>query len=211
MAIEVEAKFRADGPRPLDELARAATLGDAGLGAATSVHEVDRYLDTADGRIGAARWACRLRSRAGTVTVSLKGPAAAASGSWLHHRPEVEGPATASLDPADWPQSEARATVDRLRAGGSLVERFRLDQRRVERQVVLDGAVFGTLSLDHAVVRRGDRRAGDLWVVELEVGGDDDGAGGPALARLADALARWPGLHPDPTTKLEHAVELLER
>lgn len=206
MALEVEAKFLADGPWSLDVLASAPTIAGAHLGPARTVDETDRYLDTADGRIGASRWACRLRSREGRVVVSLKGPAEGPSGSWLHHRPEVEGPATASLDPRDWPRSDARALLDRLRGDAPLVESFRLEQRRTERRVEIDGRGLGTLSLDRAAVHRDGRTAGELFVVELEL---DAAPAGDALDRLAAALRLTPGLRPDPKTKLEHALELL--
>ena len=50
------------------------SLGRAVLGPARTVDETDRYLDTDDGRLAAALWACRLRSREGTTRISLKGP-----------------------------------------------------------------------------------------------------------------------------------------
>lgn len=211
MAAEVEAKFLADGPGPLASLAAAPTLGDATLGPSRTVDEVDRYIDTADGRLAGAGWACRLRERAGSVRVSLKGPPDAATGGWLHRRPEIEGPAAASLDPDTWPESEARARLDRMREGRRLVERLRLVQRRTERAVTIRGKLLGTLSLDE--VRAG--RAGGvltdptLFVVELElsVAPDDDAA--VALDGMAAALGRRDGLRPDPRTKLEHALDLI--
>lgn len=206
MALEVEAKFLADGPGPLDSLASASEIGVARLGAPRTVDETDQYLDTADGRIGDSRWACRLRSREGAVVVSLKGPAEGPSASWLHHRPEVEGLATASLDPADWPETRARALVDGLRGGAPLVERFRLVQRRTERGVTYEGRRIGTLSLDRAAVEVDGRRAGELFVVELELNGSGAAAD---LEQLAGALERVPGLRPDARTKLEHALELI--
>ncbi len=208
MPTEVEAKYRAGGPEPLVALATMTRLGEASLGPARTADEVDRYLDTADGRLAAALWACRLRSRDGAIRASLKGPAEAGSGGWLHRRPEVEGPATGSLDPGRWPASDARALVDELRGGAALEERLRLRQRRIERTVLRPGGMerLGTLSLD-AVQIGGDR---ELFVVELElaVPADDDAM--HALSDLAEALARHPGLEPDPRTKLEHALEWLD-
>ena len=74
MPTEVEARFRAESAEPLAELAGRARLGRARLGSPRTVDETDRYLDTIDGRLAAARWACRLRSREGTTRISLKGP-----------------------------------------------------------------------------------------------------------------------------------------
>src|SRR5207237_9751250 len=97
------------------------------LGAAETFLEVDRYVDTRDGRLAAARWACRLRRRARRHLISLKGPAADASGEHggtlggaLHRRQEIEGPAGAGLDPRGWPESPARSRLLELKGGYQL-------------------------------------------------------------------------------------------
>ena len=209
MPTEVEAKFRADGPEPLSLLASLATLGHASLGAAATATEVDRYLDTPDNRLAAASWACRLRSRDADLRVSLKGPAEPTSGAWLHRRPELEGPATESLDPGEWPESEARDFLDDLRQGESLEERFELRQRRTERTVTVEEAALGVLSLDAVDIRSNGRRLGELFMVELELVGENDAEDARHLERLAEALEQRSGLRADPRTKLEHALELL--
>ena len=208
MPPEVEAKLIARDVAPLDALATEATLDAAVLGPARTLDEVDRYLDTADGRLDSVRWACRLRLREGVVRVSLKGPAMAPSQGWLHRRPEEEGPATDSVDPANWPMSDARAHLERLTGGTPLVERLRLAQRRTERSVVLDGRPVGTLSLDRVRIGRAAQDAGELFIVELELV-HADALPMERLRRLGDALAARPGLLPDERTKLEHALERL--
>jgi inorganic triphosphatase YgiF len=206
--LEVELKFRATGPEPLEALRGAATLGEAALGAPAAFDELDRYLDTADLRLAAQRWACRLRTREKTTIVSLKGPALAAAGSpsaaALHRRPELEGPATADADATAWPASAARDRLLELTDGEPLIERLALAQRRTERDVILDGAPAATLSLDHVRVLRAGEQHGELWCVELEqhAGARVD------LEGMARALAAVPGLAPDPLTKLEHALRL---
>jgi inorganic triphosphatase YgiF len=208
MPPEVEAKLRAGDAAPLEALAGEQTLDGALLGTARTVDETDRYLDTADGRLDAVRWACRLRAREGAVRVSLKGPAETHARDGLHRRPELEGPATDSLDPADWPPSEARRHLESLSGGAPLVERLRLEQRRTERPVHVGERRVGTLSLDRVEIVRGERRAGELFVVELELA-DAEALPQSDLRRLAEALAARPGLAPDPRTKLEHALERL--
>lgn len=206
---EVELKLIADEPAPLERLASASRLGPASLGRARTVAETDRYLDTRDGRFAGARWACRLRTREGRTIVSLKGPRErAASSSALHRRPEVEGPATKSLDPSSWPPSDARSLVLRLADGRPLAERFTLLQRRTERRVEVDGDDVGLLTLDRVEVRQQDRSHGELLVVELELGagrGSDDAL----IASLDGALREIEGLVPDQRTKLERAGELI--
>lgn len=206
MAVEVEARFSAAGRGALDRLAARASLGGATLGPARTVLELDRYLDTADGRLGSARWACRLRSREEITTLSMKGPPDAPVTGWLHRRPEVEGPASSHADPDGWPPSAARDLLRELSGGAPLVERLRLLQERTERAVTLDGRMLGTLTLDAVTVQRGGTWLGEMHVVELEIraGGDAD----RDLAPLAEALALEPDLQPEPRTKLELALEL---
>ncbi|HET8587109.1 MAG TPA: CYTH domain-containing protein [Candidatus Limnocylindria bacterium] len=205
--LEVELKFRAGGPDALQRLRVAPTLGPAMLGAPDTYDELDRYLDTADLRLAARRWACRLRTRRGDTIVSLKGPAEPTAGgdAALHRRPELEGPATDRPDAADWPPSTARDRLLDLSDGKPLLERLSLAQRRTERDVLVDGASIGTLSLDHVQVWRDGRQRGELWCVELEQHADD---GDADLHELAHALNGADGLVPDPLTKLEHALGL---
>ena len=208
MPPEVEAKLQAGDPAPLEALSSETALDGATLGPARTVDETDRYLDTADGRLEAALWACRLRTREGVVRVSLKGPAEGPGPGWLHRRPELEGPATESSDPAGWPMSDARRELERLSGGAPLVERLRLHQQRTERSVHIGDRRVATLSLDRVAIARGARDAGELFIVELELT-DADALPPDELQRLADALAGRAGLTPDPRTKLEHALERL--
>jgi inorganic triphosphatase YgiF len=204
---EVELKLRASGPLVLQRLARRRRLGNASLGAPHTVREVDRYLDTADGRLAVAAWACRLRGRDGSTIVSLKGPrAGAVGGRGLHSRPEMDGPATSDPDPSTWPRSPARDLLQRLSGGGRLVERLRLRQQRTERSVEVAGEHVGVLSLDRVTVIRGRRRLGRLLVVEFELtpGTPYERAAGPARA-----LQAIDGLQIDRRSKLEHALSML--
>jgi inorganic triphosphatase YgiF len=208
MAIEVEARFRVEHPPAVDLVASMDRLADAELGAADAVEETDVYLDTADGALAAARWACRLRHRRGRHTVSLKGPAVDGTGGWMHRRPEVEGPGTAEPVPDRWPPSEARALVDRLRSGRPLIERLTLRQVRVERTASLGGRPVGILSVDDVAVVRDGTVIGRFGIVELELAGahvDDEAA----LPGLAAALSAVPGLAAEPRSKLERALELI--
>lgn len=202
LPLEVEARFRGADRDTLDRLARAETLGHATLGEARTSIEQDRYLDTADGRLAAARWACRLRSRHGVTVVSLKGPPDTATAGWLHRRPEIEGPATPSTDPTDWPPSRARELLVALAHGGTLSERLMLRQVRTERRVVDDAGDIGVLSLDQVNVSVAGTPAGAFFIVELEVAGARE-AELDALARL---LAEDDGLVAEPRTKLEIAL-----
>lgn len=207
MAIEVEARFRVRDPEVLGGLASASRLGRANLGPPSDFEETDEYLDTDDGALAAARWACRLRTRGGTVRVSLKGPLEAGTSGWLHRRPEVEGPATVEPRPERWPPSDARELLDRLRAGRRLGVRLTLRQRRRERAVSVGSHRIGVLSLDDVTVVGPDRATGRFGIVELELG-DDGPAAVRALPELAAELAAIDGLTAEPRSKLERALEL---
>jgi inorganic triphosphatase YgiF len=205
MGLEVEARFRATDPEVLARLAQLERLGPAELGPTATVSETDRYLDTADGRLAAARWACRLRHRDGVTILSLKGPPESTDDAWHHRRPEVEGPANPSLDPSHWPPGAARDRLMTMTGGRPLREQFTLAQRRTERAVRVDGATIGTLSLDAVRLLVEGRERGGFEIVELELR-DAGGAGEEHLSALATALAATPGLRPEPRTKLELAV-----
>jgi inorganic triphosphatase YgiF len=208
--VEAELKYTALTERPLQELERAEALGTARLGVARTVAELDRYVDTLDLRLAAARWACRLRSREGRTIVSLKGPAEHAAGDLLHRRPEVEGPTASGLDVQAWPPSAAREQLLAMTAGAALLERFSLEQERTERAVIQGGTRIGGLSIDRVrVVRRGTE-IGRMDVVELEL---DPGAVALGLdhAPLARALSAVDGLVPDPASKFERALQMLPR
>jgi len=210
--IELELKYRADDVAPLRALRDVDSLGPVALGPASVADELDRYLDTADLRLAAARWACRLRTRDVRTTLSLKGPSRHDPGDALHRRPEVEGPAGPGTDPGRWPPSPARDLLASLAGGSasqiSLVERFTLEQRRTERTVLAGGRRIGLMSLDEVTVLRDSKARGTLLMVELEfVAGEPPD---PRLvAELGAALAVVVGLQPDPHTKLEHALKLL--
>lgn len=208
MPVEVELKYLASGPAALERLTRESRLGPAELGSPRTVAETDNYLDTPDRRLSSARWACRLRTREGSVRISLKGPPESGGGGALHRRPELEGPAGSGHDPATWPPSEARDLLDTLRDGQLLVERLQLRQARTERAVNVDGHRVGTLTLDVVEVAAGDRDGGTLYVVELELAAE--GAAGEArMDDLRAALDATEGLVPDDATKLERALGML--
>jgi inorganic triphosphatase YgiF len=211
--IETEFKLSASDARPLQRLADMPRLGGLRLGNAETFLELDRYLDTADGRLAAARWACRLRYRSRKYLVSLKGPDAGATGMLegaLHRRPEVEGPANASLDPDDWPDSPARSHLLGFTGSEPLEERFLLRQLRTQRPVLKGRRHVGTLSLDRVrVVQRGEP-LGTLWCVELELRAASAVPDDKAMGALLSDLMAVGGLEIEPLTKLERARALMD-
>ena len=215
--VETELKLSATSTAPLRRLAQVPMLGGTLLGAPKTYLELDRYLDTDDGRLAAAKWACRLRSRSRTHRVSLKGPPVSSNelGGALHRRPEIEGAASARPDPGAWPPSAARDRLLELAGGRPLHEQLTLRQRRTQRSVGVEQDRIGTLSLDRVLVVHEGEAVASLWCVELEL---DDAAVATGdrivTARLpgflADLLGSG-GLTIEPLTKLERALELLGR
>jgi inorganic triphosphatase YgiF len=207
-SLESELKYRAETDAPLDALARATSIGPATLGPARAVEEVDRYLDTDEGRLSRAGWACRLRTREGRTILSLKGPGQHLAGAAIHRRLELEGPAGAGPEPSGWPASAARERLLELSGGAPLTEQMTLAQRRIEREVRLGDRRVGLLSLDRAQVLHDGRALGEMRVVELEL---DPTALATGLdpASLERALEAVDGLTPDPASKLERALALI--
>lgn len=208
-SLEVELKLRAETDAPLRVLAATERLGSADLGPPSEVQELDRYLDTADGRLAGAGWACRLRTRDGSTRISLKGPAQHVVGASLHSRPEIDGPASAD-EPLDrWPKSEALDQLLALSGSLPLVERLTLAQHRTERTATIAGVRAGLLTLDRVrLEHRGIARGSFLAVeLELDTAALDRGLDPEALAA---ALRAVPGLAEEPHTKLERALAMLE-
>ncbi|HEY7527230.1 MAG TPA: CYTH domain-containing protein [Candidatus Limnocylindria bacterium] len=205
-ALEVELKLRAEDEAPLWRLAAIERLARCVLGPPREFSELDRYLDTADRRLGAARWACRLRTRDGSVRVSLKGPAEHQAGDDVHRRPELEGPAAGDLDVSRWPPSAARDHLLRLTGSRPLVELLVLRQVRIEREVSAERQL-GVLSLDRVVVLAGGAERGRFLAVELELAAD--AVDGPVADAAFAELRAMDGLTPEPRSKLERALAML--
>lgn len=206
--LETELKLRAS-EAALIALARAPSLGPATLGPARTVEEVDVYLDTADGRLAAAGWACRLRTRGGRRRISLKGPPEHPAGTSLHLRPEIEADAPDDRveRPVEWPSTPARSLVLSLAGERPLAERLTLHQSRTERSVLVKGRTVATLSLDRVAVVEHGEPLGHLRVVELEL---VPGAPTEVVDTLVADLGAMPGLRSEPASKLERAVMLAE-
>ena len=198
--VEVELKYRVGDAAAAARLAAARTLG--GFRAAGRMHQVqveDRYLDTADGALGRAGWAVRLRRGPSMMLVSAKSTTPAADA--LHRREELEGPAGLSLDPHAWPPSPARSLVLEHAGDAPLVELVTVRQLRRTRAMADETAEI-ELSLDDVAVVAGGRVVDRFFELEAEL------RRGPssALEALAAALAEDPDLEAEPSSKLERAL-----
>ena len=207
--IEVELKYRASDREAAERLLSAASLGTLeARGDVTQTHHDDHYFDTTSGALRTAGYAARLRETPDGSLLSLKSRKASpeASPTPLHHREELEAPATPRLQPQSWPESEARSLLLELSGDDALVETVRLDQTRRRRVFGRDGTSV-ELSLDDVRVIDGDDELERFVELEAELrsGAEDD------LQQVAEAVAAVPGISPSPSSKLEAAERAVQR
>lgn len=204
--LEIEIKFavaRPDVVRALIDDPDPARL--AGFVAGGEVHvEVmtDRYLDTmvGGGALFLAGMRARLRvSEAGVVLAVKRRGVVSEVG--VTTRVEVQGPASAVMDPTTWPPSDARALLLATVGGARLVEIAALRQVRHTRSLRRGDALV-EVSLDEMAALADDRPVAHRVELEAEL------KGGPATAldALAEALAELEGIGPPVGSKLEFAL-----
>ncbi len=163
--VEQELKYRVANATAATRLAGARTLGPfRAAGRARVVQLEDRYLDTADGALGRAGWAVRLRHGSAKTLLSVKSTTPPTGA--LHRREELEGPADLSLDPRAWPPSPARSLVLDHIGRAPLRELVTIRQQRRTRTLA-DASTEVELSLDEVTVVA-DGEVVDRFV-ELEV------------------------------------------
>lgn len=202
--MEIEAKFAVPNRETYRGLLRLRELAGYTLIPTASTQVTDRYFDTADGRLLAAGYACRLRAEGGSALATLKGLGGAQGA--LHRREEQEVQLDAwTPDVTAWPPSPARDLALTLSGGAALQPLFGLEQHRTRADVVDGARRVAELSLDavRAVI---GRRPALYYELEMELkaeGTEED------LTRLAQALSAEYGLKPETRSKFERALETL--
>jgi CHAD domain-containing protein len=205
--VEVELKYRVTELASAERLLSAEQVGpfSGGGGRARSTQLEDRYVDTADGSLGRAGFAVRLRQSGGETIVSVKSLARTAGPGGSVRRQELEGPADRVAAAVDWPSSDARALVLEHAGDAPLVEVVTIRQLRRKRQLK-SGLTRVELSLDEVdVVSRG--RIVDRFVeleAELKKGDETE------LDALSLALDAEPSLQRAKTSKLEAALAAVD-
>jgi CHAD domain-containing protein len=173
----------------------------SGTAALRSSQLEDRYVDTADGSLGRAGFAVRLRQSGRGTIVSVKGTERTEGAGGAMRRQELEGPADRTAGPIDWPASDARSLVLELAGDAPLLELVTIRQLRRKR-IVRDGTTRVELSLDEVdVVSRS--RVIDRFVeleAELVKGAEE------RLVGLATVFAADPALAPANGSKFEAAM-----
>ncbi len=202
--MEIEAKFALPNRQAYRDLLRLRDLAGFTLAPTAAAHVADRYFDTADGRLLAAGYTCRLRAEGASVLATLKGLGGAQDA--VHHRDEQEVQLPAwTPDMAAWPASPARDLALKLTAGAPLLPLFDLAQHRT-RADVLDGTRrVAELSLD-AVRATVGRRPALYYELEVELKPEGTEAD---LAAVVQELRTIYNLASEPRSKFERALETL--
>ena len=200
--VEVELKYRVVDIAAAERYLAAEEIGPfSGTAALRSSQLEDRYVDTADGALGRAGFAVRLRQSGRGTIVSVKGTERTEGAGGAMRRQELEGPADRPAGPIDWPASDARSLVLELAGDAPLLELVTIRQLRRKR-IVRDGTTRVELSLDEVdVVSRS--RVIDRFVeleAELVKGAEE------RLAGLATVFAADPALAPANGSKFEAAM-----
>lgn len=223
---EVELKYRVtDLPalRAWLEDGWSQALPWATLGPPHSRAVEDRYFDTAREALRHHGFGARLRRVGGRHLVTVKslspdeldmyeGPGDEAettrdgNGDAVHRRIELEGPASARLDPGTWPSSPARELIDELRGAARLRGLFTIRQVREVRDVTTADA-SAQLSLDEVRVIAGRSVVGTF--AELEV--ESTGGSLELLSGVARALAATGVVVPAAGSKEAQARALVDR
>jgi len=190
--VEVEVKLSVEQPELIRSLIETPQPRQvAGFDAVADAREVvvvDRYFDTADHALDAALARARLRESRGRIVLTFKRAGIVGAGG-VTERTELEGPATSELDPAGWPDSQARTELTGVIGEAPLLETARLRQHRLVRDLRRGGTTI-ELSLDRLEALDGDAVVAIRWELEAELkaGSRDD------LVELSNALQVLPGI-----------------
>ncbi len=205
--MEIELKYRMTDATAGERLLASDEL--AGFGAVTDaviVQNEDRYVDTADGALATAGYAGRFRTNGDATVITLKGLRRQDDGGAAHRREELEGPADLGTAAPAWPASAARDTVVDLVGDSTLEELVRVRQVRRKRNYAANGTTV-EVSVDDVEVVMGERVIERFAELEVELREGDE----TALQALADLLAEVEELLPAETSKLERAMEAVNR
>ncbi len=208
--MEIEAKFALPEPEVGRRLQATNAIAGFTLSSNGIKHIHDVYLDTHEGSILAAGYACRYRVQDDGVLITIEPLQTADSA--IHRREEIEAmiPVTqASGDMlktvAEWP-SPVRDCILPLIGDNSLVPLAQLNQTRLFRLVEQNSRLVAEMSLDAVCADTASRH---LAFFELEVelmpqGTEDD------LAKIAGVLQHEWKLLPERRSKFERVLAFLQ-
>jgi adenylate kinase len=210
-AMEIEAKFSVLSKETRAALGSLTQLAGYDLTVSETLQLRDCYLDTADRRMFDAGYAFRRRLQNGHAYLSLKS-LGGASGS-IHRREELEVDAQEAyegLEPDAWPEGDLRHQILEMVNDGALTSLFTVEQERVLRHVVdVTGSEVADIAIDDVTIILEDGHTRQRFVeLEIELNSERPESD---LERILDALTQMPGLVPQPTSKFERGLALVER
>jgi CHAD domain-containing protein len=211
---ELELKYAVADRAAVEELVSADVVFGYDAGPWREYDIVDQYLDTRDRALARAGYGARLRRVGRRTIVTVKSIARRQSGRGrgaLHDRLELEAGATRQLDPSRWPDSPARALIEVSAGGEALHTLFTIEQHRRERDLLRDGGMVATLSLDAGVVKRFGRVLGTIVALEIESTAAHPTEARRVLGAIAADVETVPTLRAEERSKEELAQALVER
>ncbi|MBC7236488.1 MAG: CHAD domain-containing protein [Chloroflexi bacterium] len=205
MATEVESRYIVPDRILFRRLLQLRRIGPYRLLSSGTVKVVDDYLDTRGKALLRQGWACRLRSQDDAWAVQLKGPGETQDA--IMSRPEFEMTLQERIaDAANWPPGPLRDRVLDLAGGLALRRLLRIRQTRHQFLLLQGERQVAHVSLD--VVRTSGRGVRyKTFMIECELAADgqmDD------LQRVDRILAEEYALIPEPLSKLQRALELIQ-
>jgi CHAD domain-containing protein len=188
----------------VDDLAAVVTFLDQELPPAPgygwrTLDVTDTYFDTEGRALAKAGYGARLRRHGTNRTVGLKSDIRTDGA--LVARTEIEAEATAALNPAAWPRSEARDIIRTIVRREPLLPRFALRQRKRRRDY---GGL--ELSVDDVTIRHGRELVGELKELEVEY----KSGRRSELTRVAKLIERSGLATPEPRSKMTLAAAMVE-
>ena len=206
MANEVESRYIVPDQALFDKLGKTTLLGPYTLQAQDVLTITDHYLDTHGRAIIRQGWACRLRQQNGGWRITLKGPGTVRGA--VMSRTEWEIALSDRIqDVARWPLGRVREQVQELTGGLPLQKLVTIRQTRRTYLVTMGTRRVGVLSVD-LVRTRGKGQRNESYMLECELLPDGREAD---LGQLDALLVHDFGLLPEKRTKLQRALELIER
>lgn len=203
--MEIEAKMSVPDPGVYWTLQTATSVGEYTLETVQVKNTHDIYLDTRWRRILAAGYSCLLRESSEGILVMLKSLATAEGA--VHRRGEWEISLSTFQQPVEWPESDARQLVFPLVGRDPLIPLFDMQQTRIIRMLSQVDKPVAEIRLDRVSMISNKREQAYLDLeVELFPGIPEASLGG--ITKLLQEA--W-NLQPEPLSKFERGLELLDR
>jgi inorganic triphosphatase YgiF len=202
--MEIEKKYRIDDTAHFATFAALASLGHYTLRhEAHSKHQQNVYYDTADRRLGNARYGLRIRQTDGHSVATLKGPGDDSAGTFRREEWEF---ATDNPDPATWPAGEARERALSIINQMPLLPLLTIETQRRHTIALRDEVEIAEFSLDQSTIYANQQSEHfcELEIELLPAGSEAD------LSALEHSLGQHIPLVPEDRTKLERGIALLD-